>query len=54
MDGWVQGGFEEVARVFRRQLGRTTGGAAVAVYYRGELVADLWGGQAYGGRGVAA
>ena len=45
MDGWVQGGFEEVARVFRRQLGRTTGGAAVAVYYRGELVADLWGGR---------
>jgi CubicO group peptidase (beta-lactamase class C family) len=44
MDGWVRGDFENVARVFRRQLRRTTGGAAVAVYYRGELVADLWGG----------
>ncbi len=45
MDGWVRGGFEDVARVFRRQLRRTTGGAAVAVYHRGELVADLWGGR---------
>ena len=45
MDGWVRAGFEDVARVFRRQLRRTTGGAAVAVYYRGELVADLWGGR---------
>jgi CubicO group peptidase (beta-lactamase class C family) len=44
MDGWVRAGFENVARVFRRQLRRTTGGAAVAVYYQGELVADLWGG----------
>jgi CubicO group peptidase (beta-lactamase class C family) len=31
--------------VFRRQLRRTSGGAAVAVYHRGELVADLWGGR---------
>jgi CubicO group peptidase (beta-lactamase class C family) len=46
MDGRVQPGFEGVARVFRRQLRRTTGGAAVAVYYRGELVVDLWGGSA--------
>lgn len=45
MDGWVRAGFENVARVFRRQLQRTTGGAAVAVYYRGELVVDLWGGR---------
>jgi CubicO group peptidase (beta-lactamase class C family) len=44
MDGWVRPGFESVERVFRRQLWRTTGGAAVAVYYRGELVVDLWGG----------
>jgi CubicO group peptidase (beta-lactamase class C family) len=44
VDGWVRAGFEDVARVFRRQLRRSTGGAAVAVYYRGELVADLWGG----------
>ena len=45
MDGWVRAGFENVAQVFRRQLRRTTGGAAVAVYHRGELVADLWGGR---------
>ena len=45
MDGWVRVGFEDVARVFRRQLRRTTGGAAVAVYHRGELVVDLWGGR---------
>ncbi|MGO8961061.1 MAG: serine hydrolase domain-containing protein [Streptosporangiaceae bacterium] len=45
MDGWVRPGFENVARLFRRQLRRTTGGAAVAVYFRGELVVDLWGGQ---------
>ena len=44
MDGWVHPGFEGVERVFRRQLRRTTGGAAVAVYHRGELVVDLWGG----------
>jgi CubicO group peptidase (beta-lactamase class C family) len=42
--GWVRPGFEDVARVFRRQLRRSTGGAAVAVYHRGELVVDLWGG----------
>ncbi len=45
MDGWVRAGFEDVARVFRGQLRRTTGGAAVGVYYRGELVVDLWGGR---------
>ncbi|HEX9041932.1 MAG TPA: serine hydrolase domain-containing protein [Trebonia sp.] len=44
MDGWARADFEDVARVFRRQLRRTTGGAAVAVYHRGELVVDLWGG----------
>ncbi len=44
MNGSVRPGFENVARVFRRQLRRTTGGAAVAVYHRGELVVDLWGG----------
>ncbi len=40
----MHSGFEGVERIFRRQLQRTTGGAAVAVYYRGELVVDLWGG----------
>ena len=29
---------------FRKQLGRTTGGAAVAIYHRGVKVVDLWGG----------
>ncbi|MEZ5144696.1 MAG: serine hydrolase domain-containing protein [Acidimicrobiales bacterium] len=37
--------FAGVAGVFRQQLARTTGGAAVAVYHRGELVVDLWGGR---------
>jgi CubicO group peptidase (beta-lactamase class C family) len=46
VEGWAQPGFEGVARVFGRQLRRTTGGAAVAVYYRGDLVVDLWGGMA--------
>jgi CubicO group peptidase (beta-lactamase class C family) len=45
VDGWLRGGYEDVARVFRRQLRRTTGGAAVAVWHRGELVLDLWGGE---------
>jgi CubicO group peptidase (beta-lactamase class C family) len=45
MDGFARPGFGTVARVFGRQLRRTTGGAAVAVYYRGELVVDLWGGR---------
>ena len=44
MDGSVRPGFENVARLFQRQLRRTTGGAAIAVYHRGELVVDLWGG----------
>ena len=45
MDGSLRAGFEDVARVFARQLRRTTGGAALAVYYQGELVVDLWGGR---------
>lgn len=44
MDGYVHPDFAEVATVFRHQLRRTTGGAAVAVYHRGELVVDVWGG----------
>jgi CubicO group peptidase (beta-lactamase class C family) len=50
IDGWVRDGFEDIARVFQGQLRRTTGGAAVAVYHRGELVADLWGGSRGGGQ----
>src|SRR5687768_886491 len=45
MDGQAHPDFEGVARTFERQLGRTAGGAAVAVYHRGELVVDLWGGK---------
>lgn len=36
--------FSQVAKVFRSQLARTSGGAALAVYHRGEPVVDLWGG----------
>ena len=36
--------FAEVAEIFRKQIARTDGGAAVAVYHRGRLVVDLWGG----------
>ena len=45
IDGYVHPGFTPVASAFRHQIGRTKGGAAVAVYYRGELVVDLWGGR---------
>jgi CubicO group peptidase (beta-lactamase class C family) len=45
MDGFVHPDFHGIARLFGRQLRRTTGGAAVAVYFRGELVVDLWGGR---------
>ena len=44
IEGYVHPGFTPVANAFRHQIGRTTGGAAVAVYHRGELVVDLWGG----------
>ena len=44
MDGHAHPDFAEVATVFRHQLQRTQGGAAVAVYHQGELVVDLWGG----------
>lgn len=45
MDGFVHPDFERVAKVVRRQLRRTSGGEAVAVYHRGELVVDVWGGR---------
>jgi len=45
IDGYVHPGFTPVATAFRHQIGRTTGGAAVAVYHRGKLVVDLWGGR---------
>ncbi len=45
MYGHSQPNFSPVARAFRRQLRNVEGGAAVAVYHRGELVVDLWGGE---------
>jgi CubicO group peptidase (beta-lactamase class C family) len=47
--GFVHPDFARVAGVFDRQLRRTDGGAAVAVYHRSELVVDLWGGSRVGG-----
>ncbi len=44
MEGWSDDGFRLVASVFRSQLMRTSGGAAVSVYHRGRPVVDLWGG----------
>lgn len=36
--------FAEVAHAFRSQVAHTDGGASVAVFHRGRLVVDLWGG----------
>ena len=44
MEGTYAPDFEVVAEAFRSQLKRTDGGAALAIYHRGELVVDLWGG----------
>lgn len=45
-DGWVAGGFEEVRTEFERNFAeRGEIGAAVAAYWRGEKVVDLWGGR---------
>ena len=44
--GFVAPGFEEVRATFERNLAeRGEIGAAVAAYWRGEKVVDLWGGQ---------
>lgn len=44
--GFVAPGFEEVKAVFERNfIERGEIGAAVAVYWRGEKVVDLWGGR---------
>ncbi len=45
IDGYVHPEFSDVARVFLHQIEHTGGGAAVAVYHRGELVVDLRGGK---------
>ena len=44
MEGHADPRFETVADAFRRQLDGTDGGAALAIFHRGELVVDLWGG----------
>lgn len=44
VNGVVHPDFMALADEFRRQLGRTSGGAAVCVHHRGERVVDLWGG----------
>ena len=45
-DGWVAPGFEEVRDEFERNFAeRGEIGAAVAAYWRGEKVVDLWGGR---------
>lgn len=51
IDGFTLPGFEKVAEAYRRafdEYGET--GGAFAAYVDGELVADLWGGDAGGGR----
>jgi len=42
--GCCEDGFGEVADVFTKQVTDTDGGAAVAIYHRGRLVVDMWGG----------
>lgn len=46
-DGFVAPGFEKVAEVFKENVKKKQEqGAAFAVYYKGHLVVDLWGGYA--------
>jgi CubicO group peptidase (beta-lactamase class C family) len=45
VQGFAAPGFERVAETFAQQVRRSSGGAAVAAYHRGDLVVDLWGGQ---------
>ncbi len=44
IEGFARAPFIGAAQIFRQQIDRTSGGAALAVYWRGELVVDLWGG----------
>jgi CubicO group peptidase (beta-lactamase class C family) len=50
IEGTFSEGFHKVAELFEQQLGKTDGGASVAVFHRGELVVDLWGGMADEGK----
>lgn len=44
--GYLHPDFQEVGRVFERQLRRRPrGGAAVCIYHRGEKVVDVWAGK---------
>ena len=45
MEGTVAEGFEAVADVFARQLAAAPGGGAACVYFRGQPVIDIWGGE---------
>jgi CubicO group peptidase (beta-lactamase class C family) len=45
IQGFLHPDFWGVAKVVERQLRRRRGGAAVAVYHRGEKVVDMWAGQ---------
>ena len=45
VSGFVPSGFEEVRAEFERFEERGEIGAAVAAYWRGEKVVDLWGGR---------
>lgn len=44
LEGTLHPDFTPVAEVLRHVLQEFPGGAAVAVYHRGELVVDIWGG----------
>ena len=50
LSGYLHPKFAPVAQELRRALGYgkggvEAGGGAVAIYHRGELVADIWGGK---------
>ncbi|XP_069125557.1 beta-lactamase domain-containing protein 2-like [Argopecten irradians] len=53
VDGFVKPGFEKVLQTFKYNLeqGLERGGS-FAAYYKGELVANVWGGTADGKSGV--
>ncbi len=44
LNGKIHPDYADVAAAVIRQIPRDEGGAAVAVYHRGDLVVDLWGG----------
>lgn len=44
IEGSASPDFQHVVELFERQMAKTDGGASLAVFHRGELVVDLWGG----------